>query len=61
MSEVQVFYSYNLYDNDNRLIGHGSGSMLGEREKVWHMVMDEICKKRTCEYKNIHLISFNTI
>ena len=61
MSEVQVFYSYNIYDSKRNLIGYGSGSMIGEKGKVWHMVMDEICKDRFCEYENIHLISFNTI
>lgn len=59
--EVQVFYSYQVYNSDSRLVGHGSGSMTGEKEKIWTLVMDNICKDRMCEYKNIHLISFNTI
>lgn len=59
--EVQVFYSYNLYDDSNRLIGFGSGSETGDRGGVWNIVMDHICKSRNCTYSNIHLISFNTI
>lgn len=59
--EVQVFYSYNLYDDYWKLIGFGSGSMLGRKELVWGMVMGDICKTRKCTRENIHLISFNTI
>ena len=61
MSEIQVFYSYNIYDSNNKRVGYGSGAMIGEKGKVWQMVMDEICNDRMCEYKNIHLISFNTL